>query len=396
MVQENRSFDNFFATYPAADGATSGKTHTGQTVQLKEVGLVATDIDHRWQTFLTEYDGGKMDGFDLIHYGGIGGGPPAGLYPYQYVDPSQIAPYWEIAKQYVLADHMFETESSGSFIAHQDLIAGGTKINPYQGLVDYPTHSPWGCDAPHPTKTSLLTVRRRLLVDAGPFPCVNYPTLRDSLDAGKVSWKYYAPPMDQIGGLWTAFDAIRAVRYGSEWQHNISSPETTVFTDISKGKLPAVSWVIPDFTNSDHPGHGVTGGPSWITAVVNAIGENTTLWKSTAIIVVWDDWGGFYDHVPPIQIDYQGLGFRVPMLVVSPYAKRGYVSHTQYEFGSILKFVEENWGLPAIGTTDVRATSIGDVFNFDQPPHRFHPIHASLPRAYFIHHKPSYLPVDTE
>ncbi|MBV8244480.1 MAG: hypothetical protein JOZ38_01025, partial [Candidatus Eremiobacteraeota bacterium] len=164
LVQENRSFDNFFATYPGANGTTTGKTHDGQTVQLQEVGLIAEDIDHRWQAFVTEYDNGKMDGFDLIHFGALGQLRPAGLYAYQYVNPSDIAPYWSIAKQYVLADHMFETESSGSFIGHQDIIAGGTKIDRYEGVVNYPTKTPWGCDAPHPSKTSLLTVRRRLLI----------------------------------------------------------------------------------------------------------------------------------------------------------------------------------------------------------------------------------------
>jgi phospholipase C len=396
MIQENRSFDNFFATYPGADGTTSGKTHDGKTVPLKEAGLIATDMDHRWQAFVTEYDGGKMDGFDLIHFGALGGQAPAGLYPYQYVKPSDIAPYWTMAKQYVLADHMFETESSGSFIGHQDLIAGGTSISRTQSLVNYPTKTPWGCDAPNGTKTSLLNVKREVLQDAGPFPCMHYPTLRDSLDGGSVSWKYYAPPFDTIGDIWTAFDAIDAVRNGPEWNTNISAPETTIFKDISKGKLPAVSWLIPDFQNSDHPGHGVTGGPSWVAQVVNAIGGNADLWKSTAVIVVWDDWGGFYDHATPPQLDYEGLGFRVPMLVVSAYAKKGYVSHTQYEFGSILRFVEDNWGLPRIGTTDGRANSIVDVFDFKQPPRKFTPIQAALPRSYFLQRRPSYEPVDTE
>src|ERR1700729_3025066 len=161
MIQENRSFDNFFATYPNADGTTTGKTHTGQTVQLKEVGLISTDIDHRWQAFVTEYRHGKINGFDLIHLGALGGGDPAGLYVYQYVKPSDIQPYWTMAQRYALAGHLFETESSGSFVGHQDLIAGSTAINRYRSLVNYPTNTPWGCDAPHDTKTSLLTHQRR-------------------------------------------------------------------------------------------------------------------------------------------------------------------------------------------------------------------------------------------
>jgi phospholipase C len=397
MIQENRSFDNFFATYPGADGTTTGKTHAGGTVPLKEVGLISFDMDHTWQGFQIEYDGGKMDGFDEIHLGAWGGGPPAGVYAYQYVNPSDIQPYWTMAQQYVLADHMFETQSSGSFIGHQDLIAGDTAINATQSLVNYPSSPVWGCDAPKGTVTSLITSDHQFLPGAGPFPCLTYPTLRDSLDAGKVSWKYYVPPTStNVGKIWSAFDAIRAVRYGPEWKTNISIPETNVFKDIAGNTLPAVSWVIPDALNSDHPGAHVTGGPAWVAQVVNAIGKNTKLWNSTAVIVVWDDWGGFYDHVRPTQLDYQGLGFRVPMLVISPYAKKGYVSHTQYEFGSILKFVEDNWKLARLGTTDGRANSMGDVFDFTQPPRAFLPIPAVLPQSYFEHQRPSYLPVDTE
>ncbi|MGB6520742.1 MAG: alkaline phosphatase family protein, partial [Candidatus Cybelea sp.] len=172
-----------------------------------------------------------------------------------------------------------------------------------------------------------------------------------------------------------------------------------IFNDISSNALPAVSWVVPDGQNSDHPAQKLWGihkdtGPSWVAQVVNAVGQSS-YWNSTAIVVVWDDWGGFYDHVAPPQLDYTGLGFRVPMLVVSPYAKPSYISHTQYEFGSILKFVEENFDLGSLGTTDQRATSIGDVFNFSQKPRKFSPIPAEFPRSYFLHERPSNMPVDT-
>ena len=149
--------------------------------------------------------------------------------------------------------------------------------------------------------------------------------------------------MEGSGSLWNAFDAIKAVRYGTEWQTNVTKSEKEIFKDISNGTLPAMSWLIPDNTNSDHPGSGSDTGPSWVASVVNAVGESN-YWSSTAVIVVWDDWGGFYDHVPPPFLDnWGGVGFRVPMLVVSAYAHKGtssqggYVSHTQYEFGSILR-----------------------------------------------------------
>jgi phospholipase C len=408
IIQENRSFDNLFATYPGANGATTGKskkcagTMTQCTVPLMKYPLKdPADIHHIWQTFTTEYDNGAMDGFGSIAFTN---GQPAGNWPYQYVDPKQIQPYWTMAKEYTLSDEMFETQSSGSFVAHQDLIAGNTAINSDEVLVNIPTREPWGCDTPKAPKnppttvTSLLKAPRQFLGNQGPFPCLTYRTLRDTLDEKNVSWKYYAPTFDfQSGGwLWTAFDAIRAVRYGPEWKTNVITPETTVLSDAAKGDLPAVSWVIPDYMNSDHPASHSNTGPSWVAQVVNAIGENPSLWKNTAIIITWDDWGGFFDHVTPDQIDLQGLGFRVPMIVVSPYARAGYISHTHYEFGSILKFVESVYGLNSLGTTDVRAASMLDCFDFKQTPRTFKPIPASVDASTFLHERPSGHEVDYE
>jgi len=405
VVQENRSFDNLFATFPHADGATKGLTHTGATVKLKarklESGLV---LDNSHLAFNVDYDKGKMDGFDLVWVN-----EHQCTCAYQYVKPSTIKPYWSLAKKYVLADHMFTTQSSGSFTGHQDLIRGGTELNNYETLIDFPTSEPWGCDAPPGTTTTLLTDTGSYDTNEGPFPCssefpgsgANYKTMRDLLDAKGVTWKYYTPNIQTHGGnVWNAFDVISPVRYGSEWTTNIDSPETNIFKDIDAGKLPAVSWVIPDGQNSDHPAQQAWGihkdtGPSWVASIVNAVGESS-YWGSTAIVVTWDDWGGWYDHEPPPQLDYTGLGFRVPMLVISPYAKPSYVDHTQYEFGSILKFVEDAFSLGRLGTTDTRATSIADAFNFNQPGRKFTPIGSEHSKAYFEHERPSNMPVDTQ
>jgi phospholipase C len=231
----------------------------------------------------------------------------------------------------------------------------------------------------------------------GPFPCLTYRTLRDLLDAKGVSWKYYVPLMccTAYGKLLSAFDAIKAVRYSSQWRTNVSTPQTNIFKDISKGRLPAVSWLVPDEPESDHPGTGSDTGPSWVTSVVNAIGQSS-YWKSTAIVIVWDDWGGFYDNANPPQLGYGGLGFRVPAIVVSPYAKQGYISRTQYEFGSILKFIEDNWNLGRLGTSDKRAASIIDCFDYSQKPRKFVKIAAKYSTYYFLHKPPSYLPPDTD
>jgi len=420
LIQENRSFDDFFATFPGADGATKGKmkgTHGDKVFKLHEANLVEPcDFGHSYNGFTKDYDGGKMDGFGEESVGPQCTGL-AKRRPYQYVNPSQIAPYWDIAEQYVLADHMFQTQGSGSYTAHQDLIRGGTTIDAsqVQSMVDDPTATPWGCDAPPNTTVALLKWQSGKLVrGTGPFPCTNafpssgsyYPTLRDLLDAKSVSWKYYSPPVKNgVGKYWNAFDTIASVRYGPEWGTNVTTSEPFekgIFNDISAGTLPAVSWVIPDDGNSDHPGVASDRGPSWIASVVNAVGESS-YWDSTAVIVVWDDWGGFYDHEPPPFADHWGgLGFRVPMLLVSAYAKLGtgsqggYISHTQYEFGSILRFIEDTFNLGTLNTTDKRATSIADSFDFLQQPRTFTAIPSSYSRVYFARQRESYRPVDTQ
>lgn len=438
VIQENRSFDNLFATFPGADGAVSGNAEAmptpiasacsskGQlvvtqatTVPLTEVSLTGegfptspptgppfgwdNDLNHIYSGYKTELDGGKMDGFDVMYFGPNGSGAQAACtYPYQYVNPNDIAPYWDLAQQYVLADHMFQTQGSSSFTAHQDLIAGATAINKRESIIDNPDAFPWGCDSPPGSKAGLITTSGKYEPFTGPHPCYKYETLRDVLDAAKVSWKYYAVKVaGGSAGIWNAFDAIEAVRHGPEWRTNIDTSPKDIFNDISNNRLPAVSWLTPDAYNSDHPdeksgGKPVDYGPSWVASVVNAIGQSK-YWDSCAIIVLWDDSGGFYDHEPPAFFDEQGgLGFRVPMMIISPYVQP-HVDHTQYEDASILKFIEQNFKLGSLpATPDARATSIGDAFNLTQTPRPFQVISSQYHRAYFLHQKPSDLPVDSE
>jgi phospholipase C len=411
VVQENRTFNDLFATYPGTDGtttgiikqnATCGIKHT-HTIHLKKVPLaVVKDLDHYHQGYWRAYDDGNMDNFDAINFGD-GRGPLECAYPYQYTDPADIQPYWDLAQQYALAEHMFTTQGGTSFAAHQDLIRGSTQISSSVALVNDPTGTPWGCDAPAGKRTSLITQDGRIKRDQGPFPCsnqfpssYNYNSLRDLLDAQNVSWKYYVLPLKKsYGGLMTAYDVIAPVRYGPEWKANISTPDTRIFDDISNGTLPAMSWLMPDKPDSDHPGGPVDNGPSWVASVVNAVGQSS-YWPSTAIIVVWDDWGGFYDNDPPAQHGFGGLGFRVPALIISPYAKPGYISQTNYEFGSILKYVEDNWNLGSLGTTDSTSTSIVDCFDYSQKPRAFKKIAAKYTAQYFKNRAPSGLPVDDD
>ena len=192
-----------------------------------------------------------------------------------------------------------------------------------------------------------------------------------------MPWRYYAAsPKD----IWSEYEAIRPIFYGPDWQTDIVAPETRILTDPSgaNGTLAAVTWVTPTWAESDHPGSGNAGeGPQWVASVVNAIGQSH-FWNSTAIFIVWDDWGGWYDHVAPPQLDSMGLGFRVPLIVVSPYARAQYVSHVEHEFGSILKFSEKVFGLPALAASDARADDLSDCFDFTQPPAPFSPISTTL------------------
>ena len=218
------------------------------------------------------------------------------------------------------------------------------------------------------------------------------------LDAKSVSWKYYTPAYEGNNATnWNAFLVIASVfNNKTEWNAHISQPETNVFADISNSALPSVSWVIPDGVNSDHPGYKSDTGPSWVASVVNAIGESS-YWKSTAIVIVWDDWGGFYDEVKPPKLDNQGgPGFRVPMLIVSPYVGQNEISHKTFEFGSIIRFIEDNWNLGRLGTTDETTKSIASMFDFNQSPRSFITIPSSRSKSFFLHQKPSGLPVDDE
>ncbi len=395
IVQENRTLNDIFAGFKGADTTMYGYTHTGVKVPLRAISFKGSDILHNWRNAMADWNGGKMDGFDRSVFVN---GQPAETYTYAHLQRNLVQPYWTMAREYTLADHMFPTMFGPTFTAHIDLIASTTHLTSDIAEVDGPTGQPWGCDAPPGTTTLLLNPQRQEM-GGGPFPCfTQYATMADTLDAAGVSWKYYAPDVRYAGGrLWSPFAAIKNVRYGPDWK-NVVSPQTTVLKDAANGKLPQVSWVIPDAADSDHAGSQSDKGPSWVAGVVNAIGKSPD-WSTTAIFVLWDDWGGWYDGVPPPQLDFVGLGIRVPCIIISPYAKAGHVSHTQYEFGSVLRFIEETFQLPALGPasrgyTDTRARSPVDSFDFKQKPRAFRPIPAPYPPAFFLTQPASGVPPD--
>jgi phospholipase C len=384
IVQENRSTDNLFHGLPGADIADSGLDSHGRRITLHPVPLANDyDMGHEHSQFVVEYDGGKMDGFDQVMVSCKTPSCPTDA-AYAYVKPASVAPYFQMAEQYTFADRMFQTNQGPSFPAHQYLIAGTSEPSVGSDLLaaENPRFNGGdgvgGCDAPSGTIVEMIDPSGN--ESSVMPPCFDHPTVIDLLDARHVSWRYYAPGTSSI---WTGPNSIRHLRFGADWA-NVIIPQTGVLDDIANGRLANVSWVIPDALTSDHPALTDGTGPAWVASVVNAIGTSG-YWNNTAIFITWDDWGGWYDHVPPPAIfNSNELGMRVPLIVVSPYAKTAYVSHVDHEFGSLLKFIEEDYGLGSLGFSDSRSDDFADCFNFMQTPQPFHRIAASKNAQYFL------------
>jgi phospholipase C len=387
IVQENRTVDNLFNGLRGADTVTTAKDHRGRTVQFHTVKLEdSAGPCHSHLCWKTTYDAGKLDGWDLVS-------PQRSQpdYDYALVDPSETAPYFTMAQTYTFADRFFQSNSGPSFPAHQYLIAAQSMdVDENPVMISQP--DVWGCDSPSKTRT--LVIGSDGEDHLGPFPCFDYKTLADEMDSTGISWRYYVPNLGTPGGNWSAFDVIRHIRDSRDWTNDVISPESKVLNDVPAGTLADVTWVIPNHFNSDHAGGGNTG-PDWVASVVNAIGTSP-FWDSTAIFVTWDDWGGWYDHVQPQQLDLMGLGYRVPLIVISPYARLGYVSHVQHEQASIMKFSEETFGLPSLGLADARADDLSDCFNFSQQPTPFRLVQTQLKPSYFLHQPQSDLPPDED
>jgi phospholipase C len=378
IVQENRSFDNMFQGFPGANTVPSGKNSKGQTIQLQPYSLKNVyEIDHSAKAFFAACDGSppgqncKNDGFDQ-EFSQLGPTNPQ----YVYVPHSESRPYFEMAKQFVLADNMFASQLDESFVAHQYVIAAQAN-----SAVDLPSSlAYWGCDGgPNDTVQTLAQDRS---YGAPEVACFDNQTLGDELDDAGLTWAFYTSTILGDGGVWSGYQAISHIRYGPDWKRDIEYPQTKLLKEVSR--LRNVTWVTPICENSDHVACGGGTGPSWVASIVNAVGESK-YWDSTAIFVLWDDWGGLYDHVPPPYEDYDGLGFRVPLIVISPYAKKNYVSHVQYETASVLRFVEDNFGLGQLAAADTRAADPAtDCFDFTQSPRPFVPIKAPKDASFFL------------
>ena len=385
MMQENRSTDNLFHGLPNADTVNFGLNSKGQKITLQPLALANSyDLGHTHVAFRVEYDGGKMDGADRVF---VSCGKNCPNAQFKFVQQSDVAPYFQMAQQYAFADHMFQSNQGESYPAHQFVIAATSAPSATSAM--FVAENPDGFSgAPRNTGcTAPLYEFVRLINPLGQenqivYPCFEHLTLMDLLDTAKLSWRFYAPSLQQI---WAAPNSIKHIRMGNDWQYVVGNP-SQVLNDISGNQLASVTWVMPMVPSSDHPQENNGTGPSWISSVVNAVG-NSQYWSSTAIFVTWDDWGGWYDHVaPPIINSYQ-YGLRVPLLIVSPYAVPGCVSHVTHDFSSILKFTETVFNLPTMGFGDVKADDLTDCFNFSQKAQPFHRISAPLNANYFLNNK---------
>ena len=374
IVKENRTFDNYFARYPGAEGTRTGRTSSGEVVTLAPAtDVLEPDLGHSFLDGVTSINGGRMNGFDKILNGKT-------LNGYTSFTRRGIPNYWAYADNFVLGDHMFSSMYGPTFPEHLYTIGAqaarvtGNKLE---------TNQPGGyCDDEGETvyrftrltdqelKTVMAAEERVDLDRIGDFwervrACFNFKVLPDLLNKKGIPWRYYADE----GSWMNAMLAIKHMRFSKHWGTDII-PEEHVLPHIQNEKLANVSWIVPGPGVNEHPGGpSVCVGENWTVEVVNAL-MSSKYWRSTAIFIVWDDFGGFYDHVPPPHYDEMGLGPRVPFLMISPWAKEGFVDKTVYEFSSVLKFIETMFGLPCMTNRDCGANNMLNAFDFEQdvPP----------------------------
>ena len=402
IVQENRSFNNLFYGFPGAHTAKFGYDTHGNKIELQPVGLETTwDIEHDFDRFLAACNGTgsypgtdcQMNGFDNEYWGcGHSTEPqcPNQNPPYSYVPHTETKPYFFMGKQYVLADEMYASNvDASSFISHQYIVAGSGELGR-----ELPVELGVGLSRQQQQTTSRRL--RRSANTAAILRCAS-TTIRSARRWTRRGSRGPTMPRRgmEIGGIWSAYQNINYVYNGPDWANDVISPQTNFFNDVSDGKLRDLSWITPTCENSDHAGCGSNTGPAWVASLVNAIGQSK-YWDSTAIFIFWDDYGGWYDPKPPAMVDYDGLGMRIPMLIVSPYARRGYIDHTPFEHGTILKFVEDTFGLPRLAASDTRANSPDGAFNFNKPPRKFEVVPSEHDVNFFMHQAPDHRVPDAE
>ena len=438
VIQENRSPDNLFqglctspfgkstscSTTPSSSQyniSTSNwhdKTASGGIRQPAGIALAnGYDVDHSHDGFITTCDLNtatgvcRMDGAANTNCTGTCVSNPH----FKFVSNTNsiLNPYLTLATSYGWANYMFQTNQGPTFPAHQFLFGGTSAPSATDDAIGTFADSNMFPDANNPQAGCIAGSNIHVnLIEAGAksgqmYPCFEHETLSDLLESIKVTWKYYTPGAGSIVTAPNAIDHICGPSeatggscVGSDWKNNVVIKPSTVLSDISACKLAGVSWVTPSGQNSDHPKSNTGGGPSWVASIVNAIGNNKKCndgelyWNNTAVLVTWDDWGGWYDHEPPTILagaegDFQ-YGFRVPFMFVSAYTQAGTINNDRLDFGSVLRFVEHNFDIAegALDFADARADKdLSDFFNLKLVARPFQTIPAALDANYFLNDK---------
>lgn len=326
IMMENHTFDNFFGQFPGANGDPN---------LPRETDPLLSDYNHGSSAASSYIDGGKMDGFE-----------PHAMYEYTQAD---IPNYWSYAQHFGLGDNFFSSYPTSSTPNHIAMVAAQTG-----GI--YETTPQTGCTSP---QNDIVHAVNNAGQSYWTYPCENIQSLPNLLVKAGLTWRFYADVP-----IWNTPKMLIPIKGSAN-----DVPVSKFITDVKSGNLANVSWITPTGVSTDHPPSMVEPAQNFVTAEVNAI-MNSKYWINTAIFISWDDFGSLYDHVAPPKIDAVGLGPRVPLIVISPYAKQGYISHQLSEFSSFVKFAETNWGLPNLGQRDA-LTSISDLtdyFNFSQTP----------------------------
>lgn len=359
MIKENHSFDNYFGVFPGANGALSGLIKVNgveRRIPLNPAVDQPQGYCHEFPCAKVDYDQGKMDAFNL---GSIANCNTPPYECYQVGSQRFIPNYWKLAQTYVLGDDAFSSLRGISFPNHLFTVAAAAGPTIPQSVIENPTGSPWGCDASSSVKVQLFN-------GSYVFPCfaADFKNLADELQAAGVSWKYYGAGPQDAGYVWSTLDAFSSIRDSGLWKTNVVD-ERQFAKDARAGNLPAFSWLTSTFDDSEHPPASTCVGENWTSRQVEAVMQGPD-WSSTVIVLAWDDFSGFYDHVAPPNVDQLGFGFRVPFLIISPYAyaasnpSNPHIDHQQLDFASVLNFAEKLFNLPPLGS---RGPAVGDLLS---------------------------------
>ena len=365
LMLENRSFDNVFGRFPGVNGATTGVALGNEQPLIVSPDWLPGDLPHDRAAALTDINGGRLDGFGAGKWGAV--------YGYSQFHEEQIPNYYAWAREYAISDNFYASALGPSYPNHFYFIAGqsgGAIDNPenIQSRVDHKNkriYKSWGCDAIG--DDVFVFVKDQLGNLTKHDTCFTFKTVGHQLSEVGIDWAYYAADWGQSGYFWNAYNGIYDVIHDEAYWNAHVHPVDGLIQDIRANKLPAVTWVTPRFELSDHPPYSTSFSHNWVTGIVNAV-MTSDMWEQTVIFLTWDEWGGFYDHVMPPQIDDIGLGFRVPLLTISPYTKRGLIDDELGEFSTPLRFIADNWGLDYLTPRIAKTHNFEHIFDFTKPP----------------------------